>query len=191
VAPGNINNDFTHIGEANLSALPITLVWISFAYSGWNAAIYLGGEIIDPQRNLQRALILATLCVTIIYLALNTLFLYSTPVEKTAGKVEIAVIVAEALGGSILGRCVSALVGLALFTSILSMIMASSRVYVSMAENNALPRLFSLRSDVPSAAVILQVALALLVVWISDLVQLLGYIGFTLGLSAAATVSAL
>ena len=90
-----------------------------------------------------------------------------------------------------LRRAVSLLVTLALFTSISAMVMAGPRVYARMAEDGLFPRIFAVRGDVPAAAVVLQLTLALVVVWISGLAQLLGYIGFTLGLSAAATVAAL
>ena len=49
----------------------IALIFVSFAYSGWNAAAYLGSEIIDPQRNIPRALFIGTAVVTLLYLLLN------------------------------------------------------------------------------------------------------------------------
>jgi amino acid transporter len=174
-----------------LSAFAVTLVWISFAYSGWNAAVYVAGEVRDPERNLHRALWLGTALVTVIYLALNAVFLYAADAAKLAGKIEVGAIAAEALGGPGLRRVVSALVALALFTSISSMVMAGPRVYARMAEDGLLPRLFAAGRSVPQAAVMAQVALALLVLWVSRLAALLGYIGFTLGLSAAGTVAAL
>ncbi len=83
------------------------------------------------------------------------------------------------------------LVALALFTSISSMVMAGPRVYARMAEDGLFPRWFGVTGEVPSAAVALQVGLAVLVAWFSGLRELLSYIGFTLGLSAAATVAGL
>ncbi len=71
------------------------------------------------------------------------------------------------------------------------MVMAGPRVYARMAEDGLFPRIFRPGRDVPGKAVALQVGLAILVVWYSDLAELLGYIGFTLGLSAAATVCGL
>ncbi|MEE8556715.1 MAG: amino acid permease [Myxococcota bacterium] len=171
-----------------ISAFAVTLVWISFSYSGWNAAVYVAGEVRDPDRNLHRSLILATGLVTILYLGLNAVFLYSAPVSELAGKAEVGAIAAEAIGGPGLRRAISVLVALALFTSISSMVMAGPRVYAQMAEDGLFPRLFRGGSEVPGAAVALQVGLAIVVLWSSGLVQLLGYIGFTLGLSAAATV---
>jgi len=177
--------------ELELGAFAVTLVWISFAYSGWNAAVYLAGEVREPERNLHRSLLLATALVTLIYLALNAVFLYSAPPADLAGKAEIGAIAAEALGGNALRQAISALVALALFTSISSMVMAGPRVYARMAEDGLFPRRIGVAGDAPTAAVALQVGLAVLVAWITELRELLGYIGFTLGISAAATVAGL
>jgi APA family basic amino acid/polyamine antiporter len=178
-------------GSFELGAFAVTLVWISFAYSGWNATVYVAGEVRDPDRNLHRSLVLATLLVTLVYLALNTVFLYGAPVSALAGKAEVGAIAAEAIGGLGLRQAVSVLVALALFTSISAMVMAGPRVYARMAEDGLFPRFFRPGRDVPARAVALQVGLAILVLWYSDLARLLGYIGFTLGLSAAATVAGL
>jgi APA family basic amino acid/polyamine antiporter len=134
---------------------------------------------------------IATGLVTIIYLALNAIFLYAVPAGELAGKAEVAAIAAEALGGSQLRLLVSIMISLALFTSISAMVMIGPRVYARMSDDGLFPKWFETRGEVPSAAVILQVALAIVVVWLADLRELLGYLGFTLGLSSAATVASL
>ena len=78
----------------SISAFGVTLVWISFAYSGWNAAVYIAGELEDPTRTLPRALVIATLGVSAIYVALNAVFLFSAPFEALAVKAEIGAIAA-------------------------------------------------------------------------------------------------
>ncbi len=179
------------IGPIDVPAFAVTLVWIAFSYSGWNAAVYVAGEVRDPGRNLARSLVIATSIVTVAYLLLNAVFLYAVPTEALVGRVEIGAIAAEALGGTWLRNAVCLLVALALFTSISSMVMIGPRVYARMAEDGVFPTFFRRGEDVPTAAIALQVALAVLLVWMSRLAELLGYMGFTLGLSAAATVAAL
>lgn len=174
-----------------IGAFGVTLVWISFAYSGWNAAVYVGGEVRAPERNLQRSLLLATAAVTLVYLGLNGVFLYAAPVEALAGRADVGSVAAEAIGGAELRNAVSLLVALALFTSISSMTMAGPRVYARMAEHGFLPSALAQRAGTPRAAVTLQATLAILVLWSTGLAELLGYIGFTLGISAAATVAGL
>jgi amino acid transporter len=168
-----------------------TLVWITFAYSGWNAAVYVAGEVRDPDRNLMRSLLVATGVVTVVYLLVNVVFLYAAPFEQIAGRPDVGAVAAEAIGGVPLRRAVSAVVALALLTSISAMLIAGPRVVQRMAADGHLPRLLARGDDAPRAATLVQVGLALVAVWVSDLKDLLGYIGFVLGLSAAATVAGL
>jgi APA family basic amino acid/polyamine antiporter len=169
-------------------ALAVSLVWISFAYSGWNAAAYVAGEVRDPERNLPRALLAGTLLVTAAYLALNAVFVHAAPLETLAGKAEVGAIAAEALGGPHLRRFLTLIVALALFTSVSSMVMAGPRVYARMAADGYLPRFFAFEGEVPGRAILLQVVASIAVVWVAGLRELIGTIGFTLGLCAAAAV---
>jgi APA family basic amino acid/polyamine antiporter len=178
-------------GAVTPAAFAMSLVWISFSYSGWNAAVYVAGEVQDAERNLSRALWLATGIVTVLYLGLNAVFLYAAPAEQLAGRPEVAAIAAEALGGRPMQLAMSALVALALVTSISSITMAGPRVYARMAEEGVMPRHLRAGDDSPAAAVALQVAVAVALVWLTPLRELLGTIGFTLGLSTAATVAGL
>ena len=171
-----------------LGAFAVSLVWISFAYSGWNAAVYLAGELRRPARDLHRSLLIGAVAVTLLYLGLNAVFLYAVPVEQLAGRVEVGAIAAEALGGPWLRNAVSVMVALALFTSVSALVQLGPRVYARMAEDGMFPRVFRFDGRAPAAAVALQGSLAVLVIWVSGLAGLLAYLGFTLGLSAAATV---
>jgi APA family basic amino acid/polyamine antiporter len=175
----------------DLSAFAVSLVWISFSYSGWNAAVYIAGEVRDPDRNLARSLIFGATAVWLVYLALNAVFVFAAPSAVLVGKPEVGALAADALGGATLGRALSAVVTLSLFTSVSAMIMAGPRVYARMARDGALPRVFARGDDVPAAAIALQVGAALVVVWIAELRELLGYIGFTLSASAAVTAMGL
>ena len=174
-----------------LSAFAVTLVWISFAYSGWNAAVYVAGELEAPERTLPRALFLGTLGVTVLYVALNAVFLFSASIEALSGKAEIGAIAAEALGGPIARAALSGVVALGLFTSISAMVMIGPRVYAQMADDGVLPRSLASSGDAPHRAIALQVALSLAAFFMSELRELMLYVGFLLGLSAAATVACL
>lgn len=133
---------------------------------------------------------MTTLLVALMYLGLNAVFLASASEALLAGRAEIAAVAAEALGGPSLRRAVALLVTLALYTSLSAMAFAGPRVYAQMARDGLFPGVFSQGRDAPSAAIALQIGLALFVFLIADLVELLGYLGFTLGLSAAGTVLA-
>lgn len=184
--PTNAATATTAMPEMGVFA--VSLVWISFSYSGWNAAVYVAGEVRDPQRGLPRSLLFGTLTVMAFYLALNAVFVYAAPVAELAGRQDIGAIAAAALGGESFAWFVRAVIAIALFTSISSMVMVGPRVYAKMADDGVFPRIFSMRRTTPSAAVWFQVALAMIVLWVSTLQDLLGYIGYTLSLSTAVTI---
>lgn len=171
-----------------ISVYGVSLVWVSFSYAGWNAAIYIGGEVRDPDKNLPRSLLLGTALVTLLYVTLNAVFVYSAPVTELAGKLDIGRIAARALGGPSWADTTSLLVALALATSVSSLLMAGPRVYSRMAADGYLPRFLFSKAGPPRSATVLQSLLALALLWTATYESLLTYIGFTLGLSTAATV---
>jgi amino acid transporter len=171
-----------------IAALPLTLLWVSFCYSGWNAAAYVAAEVRDPAVNVPRALIGATLSVTLLYIAFNAVVLWTVPANVLAGRADVATAAAAAIGGAGLARVITGLVALALLTSILAMVMAGARVAEQMARNGHLPQRFGKRGDAPTAAIALQSVVALICVWTVGLRDLLGLVGFLLNISAAATV---
>ena len=176
-------------------SLASTLVWISLSFSGFNAAVYVTGEVERPEINVPRGLLWGTLIVTALYLILNAIFLYGPPPEKILGAKEVAAIAAHSLGGVRLAWLVRAIVSLALLSSVSSMIVAGPRVYAKMAQDELFPRWFRASSrgevDVPVTAIGLQVLLASILICFSTLQSLLDYLGFTLSVSAALTVACL
>ncbi|MCX7721747.1 MAG: amino acid permease [Verrucomicrobiae bacterium] len=174
-----------------LGSFAVALVWVSFSYSGWNAAVYIGGEVADPQNNLPRALLLGTALVTAAYLAVNAVFVLSAPVPELAGKLEIARIAASALGGHAWAQITTGLILLALLSSISAIVMAGPRVWAKMAGDGYLPQWLGQHRGPPRAAIAVQLVLALGMLWTATFEALLTYIGFTLSLSTAATVTGL
>lgn len=181
----------TPAATAPVGAFAVSLVWISFSYAGWNAAVYIGGEVRNPERNLPRALLLGTGIVTALYLALNCVFVFAAPVGDLAGKLEIGRLAAEALGGRAWADAITALVAVGLISSVSSLIMAGPRVYSQMAADGCVPRVFAASDGPPRASIALQTVVALALLWSATFEALLTYIGFTLSLSTAATVAGL
>ena len=169
-------------------AFLVSLLLASFSYSGWNAVVYVADEVRDPERTLPRALLAGTSLVTLLYLMLNMAFVFAAPLAELAGKPDIGHAAAFALGGIAWADRMTMLVVLALTTSISAMTMTGPRVYARMAADGFLPRLFACKNGVPRWSISLQCALALALLWSSTFKSLLAYIGFTLSLSAAATV---
>ncbi len=175
----------------SLTGFALTLMWVSFSYSGFNASVYVASEVDDPQRNVSRAMILATGLVMLVYLLLNAIFVFAPAPEVIAGREDVAALAAHALAGDRLAIAMRGIIALALLTSVSAMMMAGPRVYAQMAADGLMPAVLRRREHAPSAAIALQAVLAIVVVWLTGLRELLSYLGFTLGLSAAASVASL
>jgi amino acid transporter len=181
-----------NVGPFSLAVFAGSLVWISLSYSGFNAAVYVAGEAKDAQRNAPRALLVGTLIVTVVYVALNAAFVYLPPAEAVAGREDVAAAAAQAIGGETAAFFIRIITVLALVTSVFSLVMAGPRVYARMADDGVFPKFFRFSGDgPPTAAIFGQAILGILVIALSDLRGLLGYLGFTLSMSAALSVASL
>ena len=176
--------------DGGLLAFAQALVWISLSYSGFNAAVYVAGEATAP-RVVARALIVGTGLVVLLYLFLNAVFVLGAPAAEIAGQADVAARAAKWIGGAGFEAFTRVVISLALVTSVLSMMMAGPRVYGKMAEDGVIPKIFILRKDRVWPAVLLQMGLALMLVFAGNLMELLSYLGLTLSLSAAVAVSSL
>jgi APA family basic amino acid/polyamine antiporter len=165
-----------------------TMMWVSLSYSGWNAAVYVAGEARDPQRTLPRSMVLATLSVTMLYLALNWIFVHAAPIGELAGQKDVAAVAARALGGPALENLVRIVLILALLTSISSMVMIGPRVLARMADDGLFPARLGFQGHVPTVAIWTQVVLAVGVLWASGLREQLTNLGWILGTFTALTV---
>ena len=170
------------------------LVWISFSFAGFNAAIYVAGEVRDPARNVPRALIGGTILVSVIYLALNTVFVFAAPMDVITSDEnisQVAATAAAAVGGSTLEALVRILIATALATSISAMVMTGPRVYAKMADDGLMPSFFSSEGKPPAVAIAFQAGLSIVVVLVSRLQDLLSYLGLTLSLCSALAIASL
>ena len=93
--------DFGHIASAPFA---ISLVFVMYSFSGWNAATYIVGEMRDAGQNLPRALFTGTLIVLVLYVALNAVFLHTAPIDKLAGQIDVARISGSYIFGELGGR---------------------------------------------------------------------------------------
>ena len=175
-------------GLALLKAFAGSLVWISLSYSGFNAAVYVAGEVEDAERVVPRALVAGTLVVAVVYVLLNAIFVYAASPAAIQGKADVAAIAARALGGGGFETFVRWTIATCLLTSVFSMMMAAPRVYAKMADDGLLPGRFRFQGDSPRMATMVQIVLAVLLVVVSNLQGLLSYLGLTLSISAACSV---
>ena len=171
-------------------AFAVSLVYVSYAYSGWNAAVYLTGEVAAPQRNLPRILLIGTGLVLLLYIGLNFVFLYSTPIARLAGQVEVGFVAATQLFGTGGGRLMGGLIAALLVSTVSSMIFAGPRIVQVMGED--LPALRGLArvsaAGIPVRAMLLQTGLTLFFILTSTFDKVLVYAGFVLSLFTFLTV---
>jgi APA family basic amino acid/polyamine antiporter len=168
----------------------VSLVYVSYAYSGWNAAAYLTGEIDQPQRNLSRMLLTGTTIVLLLYVGLNFVFLRSTPLGWLKGQLEVGFIAANYLFGPAWGRFAGAVIAALLVSTISAMIFAGPRITQAMGEDLPALRWLAKRTSagIPQRALLLQVAISLAFIIKPDFQAVLVYAGFVLNLFTFLTV---
>ena len=171
-------------------AFAVSLVYVSYAYSGWNAAVYVTGEIENPKRNLSRILLAGTALVLLLYVGLNYVFLRSTPIAGLKGQLEVGFVAATSLLGPIGGRIMGGMIAALLISTISSMVFAGPRIVQTMGED--IPALHFLapksRAGVPVRALLLQTAITLAFILKPGFQGVLVYAGFVLNLFTFLTV---
>lgn len=193
---------FGHSSEVTRSWLAIAAVGIirvSYAYSGWNGAGYLAGEIRDPVRLLPRCLIEGTLSVTMLYVMVNVLYMYAIDPREFAAMPDtdatrIAEVVAKRLFGFGTSVVISLLIGLSLVASVSAYILTGPRIIFAMARDRLFPTFagsLKASNDLPViATVVLGIASAALV-WMGKFLELLDYASVGLAVVSAIVVASI
>jgi APA family basic amino acid/polyamine antiporter len=177
----------------------ISLFFVTYAYSGWNTSAYIAGEMRNPQRDLPRSLLWGTLAVTVLYVLLNFVFLYTTPIDEfvfttpkgeISAHIDIGHIAAKHIFGGRGATIMGGMIALLLFSSVSSFIMAGPRVAQIMGQDIPLLGVFAktTRNGIPAVAIIVQSAISLLLIGTSTFEKIFKYIGFTLNLFTLMTV---
>ena len=170
----------------------VSLIFVMFAYSGWNAATYVSGEMKTPERTIPASLVAGTLTVAVFYLLLNVAFIYALPLESMKGVVAIGAASAAALFGLRGGNFFSAIMSVGLLSCVSAMVIAGPRVYFAMAVDRcffpAAARIHP-KWGTPMYAVIYQMLAAVLMILTGTFESLIYYIGFALIFFAALAVA--
>ncbi len=171
-------------------AFAVALIYVSYAYTGWNAATYLSSELENPQRTLPVILISGTLIVMLLYICLNFVFLYVAPMDDMSGQLEVGFIAAEAAFGELGGRVTGLVLALLLISTVSAMTIAGPRVLQVVGEDFSALRFLAYKNEdgLPSRAIYLQSSLAVLFILSSSFESILVFAGFTLALNSFATV---
>lgn len=169
----------------------VSLLFVMYAYSGWNASTYVIDEIDDPGRNVPLSLTLATGLVALLYVGLNWAFLASTPASELVGQLEVGHVAASRVFGPDGGVLMSLLLCIALVSSVSAMTWAGPRVTQAIGQDYAFFRSLARtnRHGIPVVAILVQTGLVLALLLTSTFESMLVYTQFTLALCAAATVA--
>jgi len=183
------------VGKVGLGNAATQLFYVMFAYSGWNAASYLGGEVKDPARTLPRSLLLGTGLVIVLYLAINLVFAYAVPLGDVgfANAEQIPQLAVENLFGAGAANVFSLAVGLTFLATVSAFIITGPRVYYAMARDGLFPSIagrISSKGQVPVYAMLAQSLCAIVILFVTDFQNLYKYASVGLSLFAMLFIAA-
>jgi basic amino acid/polyamine antiporter, APA family len=187
------NGNWNHLWEGqpvfyqfgSLKTMALSLMWIMFAYSGWNASTYIGSEIINPLKNIPRSLILGTGSVMLLYLLVNLVLVYGIAPEEMEGVISIGGLAMHNLFGIQAEQLFSLMISLALFSSISAFIILGPRVYYAMAQDGHFFKFAATvhqTTKVPVYSILFQGGIAIVIILSGTLDQIFTYMGFSLSI---------
>jgi len=186
-------NIFPIAGDMSLilsSGFAVSLVWVSYAYTGWNSTVYIAGEVKNPQKNIHKSLLISTGFVMILYVLLNFIFLYSTPISQMIGEVEVGYISGMKIFGSMGANIIGIGIAILLLSTVSSYIFIGPRITQVMGEDHSFLKFLAIKNnnDIPINGFILQFIISMLFIYSSSFEQVLLYAGITFIISTTATV---
>ncbi|MBP7077267.1 MAG: amino acid permease [Bacteroidales bacterium] len=173
------------------SGFAVSLIFVYYSYSGWNASAYFVSELRNPQKTLPRSLLIGTLIVAGLYLLLNIVFLYTAPIAELSGQLDVGAVSANHIFGASGGKIISLFISILLISTISSMVFAGPRVIQVMGEDYKIFSFLAKKREngVPVNAILLQSAISLILLLTSTFDALLTYLGFVMNLFAFMTVA--
>ena len=177
----------------NLSQFGFAFIPVIFTYAGWNAVTYMAGEVKQPERNLPRALLWATLLIILLYLAINAVYIYGVSVDKMQGAIRVSEVATTALFGYQTSAWITATITVSILGALNVTVMIGPRIYFAMAQDglffHSLTRVHP-RFSTPSNAIIIQAAWACLLIFTGTFNFLLNYVSVIIAIFSALTVGA-
>ena len=167
-----------------------SLVYVMFAYAGWNASTYVTAEVRNPSRNVPLSMALGTVIVTVLYIAMNAIFLRAAPAAELSGQNEVGLIAGTHVFGVAGGKWMALLIAAGLLAHIGSMQWIGPRVTATMGEDTRVLRPFSIvnTGGIPIYATLAQTAIAAFMLATGSFKSVLTYVQFTITLCSALVV---
>ncbi|MFN5346721.1 MAG: APC family permease [Bacteroidota bacterium] len=171
----------------------VSLIYVSYAYSGWNATAYMIDEIESPEKNVPRSILTGTLVVMLLYVLMNFVFLLSAPADAMRGKEDVAFVVADYIFSSKGALIIGGLISFFLVSTISSMVVVGPRVISRVAQDFQELNYLSVfsKNDVPVRAIIIQSLIAIVILLTTDFQFVITCIGFVLTLFTTLTAAGL
>ncbi|MBV1906165.1 MAG: amino acid permease [Pseudomonadales bacterium] len=181
------SGDGALIGSASFA---IALIFVNYAYTGWNAATYLSGELEEPQKNLPRILVVSTLVVMVLYVLLNFTFLYVAPIDALVGRLDVGYVASQQVFGGLGADIMGVLLSLLLISTVSAMVLAGPRVLHVIGQDFPVFRRMGKANahGVPALAIWVQALLTLAFILSASFESILVFAGFTLGVNTIFTV---
>jgi APA family basic amino acid/polyamine antiporter len=179
--------------EIFLPGFAVSLLYVTYAYTGWNSAAYIVDEINDPRKNLPKALLIGTVLVTVFYVLLQIVFLKHASVEQMSGKVEVAFVAFKNVLGSEGSRWISYFIAIQLIATISGYLWIGSRITFAMAKDHSPWKKIAVKNKngIPVRALWLQAAISILLTLTGTFEQVLLYASFVLQLMGTLTVASI
>lgn len=194
--PGQGNVRWTVDADVDLKLIlqptfAVALLFVFYAYSGWNSAVYILDEIEDVRKTLSRALVAGTLAVVVLYLLLNAAFLRAAPLEKLGGVTEVGHVAAVSLFGEGAAKWFSGLLAAGLVATVSALVWAGPRVLDVMGRDFSVLRPLARKNKhrIPVTATLVQSGMAFVFLFAGDFQQLLTYTQFGLTVCSFLTVA--
>jgi APA family basic amino acid/polyamine antiporter len=162
-------------------ALGVGAMAAFYSFGGWWEVSKIAGEVRDPGRTLQRAMIFGVLLVTLVYVLVSTVFLYLVPLDKVASDETFVAQVGAILFGPTGGIIFAAIVVICVLGGLAGFVISAPRVYYAMAQDGLfLPAVARLhpKFGTPAAAIAIQGAIGTLLVAVSSFQQIVSYFIF-------------
>ncbi len=195
-APAEVNSlnfDSAWQSEMLLPGFAVSLIYVTYAYTGWNSAAYIVDEIEDPRNNLPKALLIGTFVVLILYILLQIVFLRHAGVNDLAGNVEVADIAFTNLFGRSGGFWVSVFIAIQLVATISGYLWVGSRITFAMAKENPLWKQLANKNKngIPVKALWAQAIISIGLTMTGTFEQVMLYASFALQLMGTLTIGSL
>jgi basic amino acid/polyamine antiporter, APA family len=177
-------------GEIFQSGFAVSLIYVFYAYTGWNSAAYIIEEVDDPQKNLPKALIASTLLVLVIYVLFQIILLKNASVQEYSGQVQVADIAFGNLFGNNGALWVSFFIAIQLIATISGYSWVGPRITYAMAKDFKLwkPLAHVNPQGIPVRAIWLNTGISLVLFLSGSFEQVMIYAGFVLQLMGTITV---